>query len=55
MGVKLPFLLSLGHHCKPTGHHCKPTGDERHLPHAVPFFHATHLTQPPHIDGFIAL
>ncbi len=37
MGVKLPFLLSLGRHSK-------QTGDERHLPHDVPFFHAMHLT-----------
>ncbi len=48
MGEKLLFLLSL------VGY-SKQTGDERNLFHDVPFFHATHLTLPKHVDGFIAL
>jgi hypothetical protein len=43
-----PFLLSLGSHSK-------QAGDKRNLPHAVSFFHATHLPLPEHVHGFISL
>jgi hypothetical protein len=48
MGVKPHLLFSIG--C-----YSKQAGDERHLTHDVPFSHATYLTRPPHVHGFIAL
>ena len=48
MGVKPGFSLSLGSHSK-------QAGDERHLPHAVPFFDAAHLPFPHHVHDLISL
>ncbi len=48
MGVQSRFLLSLDGHSK-------QAGDERDLPHAVPFFHATHLPFPDHVHDLIKI
>ena len=48
MGVKPPFLFSLGRHSQ-------QASDERNLPHDVSFFHTTHLPFPHHVHHLVSL